>query len=392
MCGCNAPENSPPAGGPDSFGSSSNVQLLSNLTLAQLGVTGSGVLANDCWGWQARRREFAIMGLTNATVFVEVTIPQSPVFLGTLPGAGGNEAWRDIKVYRNRAYIVADGSSNSSHGVQVFDLARLLNVANAPVTFTENARYTGLGRAHNIAINEATGFAYVIGSPSLSSSGGPIMLDLKQGVMPVFAGVFAADGYTHDCQVVTYTGPDTQAPGGGSYQGREIAFCCNEDTLTIVDVTNKQAPVQVARKPYQESRYSHQGWLTPDQKYFLMDDELDESQLGPFPTRTHVWDVQNLDNPVYVGFHSGTETTIDHNQYIRDNFAFQANYTSGLRILQLKDPPNLTIQEAGYFDTYGANNALSYNGAWSCYPYFRSRNILVSDRQNGLFVVKFLGW
>lgn len=390
MCGCNAPENAPPAGGPDSYGSSLNVQLLSNLTLAELGVTQSGVLANDCWGWTRRRREFAIVGLTNSTVFVEITNPADPVFLGTLPGAGGNEAWRDIKVYNNRAYIVADGSSNSSHGVQVFDLNRLVTVTSPPVTFTADARYTGLGRAHNIAINEETGFAYVIGSPSLGSAGGPIMLDLKQGVMPVLAGVYAGDGYTHDCQVVTYRGPDTQMPGGGSYFGREIAFCSNEDTLTIVDVTNKQSPVLVARKPYAQSRYSHQGWLTEDQKYFLMDDELDELQLGPFPTRTHVWDVQNLDNPVYVGHYSGAATTIDHNQYIRGSFSFQANYTSGLRIVKLVNPAKPRMVEVGYFDTYGADDGMTFNGAWSCYPYFPSRNIIVSDRQNGLFVVKFL--
>lgn len=391
MCGCNSPGNSPPAGGPDSFGESKNVKFLANLTLSQLGVTGSNVLANDCWGWTSGNREFAIVGLTNATAFVEITNEQAPVYLGTLPGAGGNEAWRDMKVFRNKAYIVADGSSNSSHGVQVFNLTRLLNVASPPVAFTADAHYTGLGRAHNIALNERTGFAYVIGSPSLSSSGGPIMLDLKQGLMPVYAGKYSGDGYTHDTQVVVYNGPDNQAAGGpaSSYVGREIAFCSNEDTLTIVDVTNKASPRQVSRTPYVGSAYSHQGWLTPDHKYFLMDDELDEQQNG-YPTRTRIWDVRNLDQPVYVGHHSGTETTIDHNQYIKDNYTYQANYTSGLRILKIVDPLGPVLREEGYFDTYGADNALSFNGAWSCYPYFPSGVTIVTDRQNGLFVLRFV--
>ncbi len=393
MCGCNSPENSPPAGGPDSFGGSQNVTLLANVTLGDMGVTQSGVLGNDCWGWThpASGREFVIFGLTNSTKFFEVSDPKAPLYLGTLPGAGGNEAWRDMKVFRNYAYIVADGSSNSSHGVQVFNLTRLLNVTNAPQTFTADAHYTGLGRAHNIALNGRSGFAYVVGSPSLNSSGGLIMLDLKQGVMPVLAGVFAEDGYTHDTQVVGYTGPDTQAPQGypNGYRGREIAFSSNEDTLTIVDVTNKANPVMVSRTPYAGSRYSHQGWLTPDQKYFLMDDELDELQAGPFPTRTRIWNVQNLDAPVYIGHHSGTETTIDHNQYIKGQYAYQANYTSGLRILKLVNPAAGTLREDGFFDTYGQSNSLDFNGAWSCYPFFNSGVIVVSDRQNGMFLLQF---
>jgi choice-of-anchor B domain-containing protein len=120
-----------------------------------------------------------------------------------------------------------------------------------------------------------------------------------------------------------------------------------------------------------------------------MDDELDESQLGPFPTRTHVWDVRNLDAPVYIGFVEGTASTIDHNLYVRGDYIFEANYTSGLRILKINDPLTLDIPVVGYFDTYDQSNSISFNGAWSNYPFFPSGNIIVSDRQNGLFVVRF---
>lgn len=393
MCGCNDPENSPQSNPPGGFGDSQNVAFLSQVPISAMGATGSGILGNDCWGWTDPKtnREYAIFGLTNSTCFIDITNPQTPVVLGILPGAGGNDTWRDIKVYNGFAYIVADGSANASHGVQVFDLKRLRKIT-AWTSFTENARYTGLGRAHNIAINEETGFAYVVGSPSQSSSGGLIMLDLKQGVMPVAAGVFASDGYTHDTQVVTYRGPDTVSATTPSYSyaGREIAFCCNEDTLTIVDVThNGSPPRMVSRTPYAGSRYSHQGWLSEDHRYFFLDDELDELQLGPFPTRTRIWDVRNLDQPVYVGHHSGTATTIDHNQYVKGNYTFQANYTSGLRILELTNPLKPRLNEVGFFDTYGADNSMTFNGAWSCYPYFPSGSIIVSDRQNGLFVLRF---
>ncbi len=404
QCGCNDPEKLEPptdSGGPfDAW----NVNLLSQLTLADLGAE-AGVLGNDCWGWTdpVSGREFAIMGLTNATTFIEVTNPSAPVYLGKLYGHNSvNQAWRDIKVYNNRAYIVADGGANGSHGIQVFDLTRLLNVASPPELFTADGRYTPTGRAHNIAINEDTGFAYACGSPNQISSGGPIMLDLKNGLLPTWSGSYSGDGYTHDLQVVVYHGPDNRvtqphrAPYK-SYIGREIAFCCNEDTLTIVDVNVKGKPRLVSRTPYVGSSYSHQGWLTEDHRYFLLDDELDE-QNSPtlIPTKTRVWDVRDLDHPVYLGHIDGTATTIDHNQYIRGNYIFQANYTSGLRIREIRNidpstnPPTLDIPAVGHFDTYEPNNNVTFNGAWSTYPFFPSENILISDRQGGLFVVEFI--
>ncbi len=396
QCGCNDPENlAPPDNNDIAVFSSANVTLLSRLTLAEMGA-GQGVLGNDCWGWTDKNsgREFAIFGLTNATSFVEITDPENATYIGRLPSAQGNTVWRDMKVYQNKVYIVADGSDNSSHGVQVFDLNRLLTATNLPVTFTADARYTGIGRAHNIAINEDTGFAYVVGSPSQDSSGGLIMLNLKNGVMPQLAGVFAEDGYTHDVQVVVYHGPDRRrnlGSGRGSLNSirREIAFCANEDTLTIVDVTKKNDPEILSRVPYQQSQYSHQGWLSADHKYFYMDDELDEQTYGPIPTRTHVWDVRNLSNPIYLGYHNGTEMTIDHNLYVKGNYIYQANYSSGLRILKINNPSTVDLEEAGFFDTYPSNNAVSFNGAWSVYPYFPSGSIIVSDRQNGLYVVRF---
>ncbi|HMO93216.1 MAG TPA: choice-of-anchor B family protein [Pirellulaceae bacterium] len=376
---------------------SHNVTFLSRLALSQMGVTQGNVLGNDCWGWtdSATGREFAIFGLTNGTAFVEITNPTQPIYLGTLPTAHGNAAWRDIKVYNSRAYIVADGSANSNHGVQVFNLKQLLTVRNPPATLTATARFTGIGRAHNIAINEKTGYAYVIGSPSLASAGGLIMLDLKKGAMPELAGVFSEDGYVHDTQVVTYSGPDTDYngyfPGGtpSQFKGREIAFCCNEDTLTIVDVTDKTNPVMISRTGYPQAAYTHQGWLSEDHLFFYVNDELDETSIPTTNTRTHIWLVRKLSSPLYLGFSEGTERTIDHNLYVKGKYIYQANYTSGLRILGQTNPIRQNLEEVGFFDTYPADNAVSFNGAWSVYPYFPSGNIIVSDRQNGLFVLRF---
>lgn len=335
--------------------------------------------ANDIWGWTdpVTGKEYAIVGRTNGTAFVDISNPTSPVYLGNLPTATTNSGWRDMKVHNNHAYIVAEAGS---HGLQVFDLTRLRNVTNPPATFTADARNTSFGNAHNIAINEETGYAYVIGSNTCA--GGPRMFNLANPKSPVFAGCVSGDGYTHDTQAVVYRGPHT------TYRGREILFSSNEDTLTIVDATNKSSPVQLSRKGYSTAAYAHQGWLTEDHRYFVLDDEADEGRYG-FNTRTYVWDVSNLANPVLIGYYSGTTPASDHNLYIKGNFAYESNYKAGLQIIDLTNIANpSTMKEVAYFDVYPQSNTSGYAGTWSNYPFFRSGTVIVNSIDRGLFVLK----
>jgi choice-of-anchor B domain-containing protein len=101
---------------------------------------------------------------------------------------------------------------------------------------------------------------------------------------------------------------------------------------------------------------------------------------------TRVFDVTNLSAPVeHPSFNIGSNS-IDHNEYIRDGFLFQANYTSGLHIHDLVPNP-LAPVHVGYFDTYPSGDPQSYDGAWNTYPFFPSGNVIISDIQGGLFVV-----
>lgn len=364
-----------------------NVDLLEFVPLASLGGASG---ANDIWGWTdpASGREFALVGLRNGTAFVEITDPENAVYLGRLPSSGsGNSTWRDIKVYQHHAFIVSD--FDGCHGMQVFDLTALLSVASPPVTFAESAHYSGIGSAHNVAINEASGFAYLVGGSSSTAAcpgiencaGGLHMVNIQNPATPTFAGCFSADGYTHDAQCVLYDGPDPD------HLGDEICFAANEDTLTIVDVTDKSAATQISRTAYAGNAYTHQGWLTDDRRYFLIDDELDESDFG-HNTYTYVWDVANLEQPQLLGHFTSPTQAIDHNQYVKGSFVFQANYRSGLRILRLDDPASATLSQVGYFDIYPASDTANFNGAWSVYPYFPSGNVVVSGIEQGLFVLR----
>lgn len=369
-----------------------NVDLLSFLPLASIGDT----LLNDIWGWTDPEtgHEYALVGRQNGVSFVDVTDPVNPVYVGDLPKTAGTPTtiWRDIKVYEHFALVVADNAGD--HGVQIFDLRQLRNVSDPPETFSESARYGGIRSAHNIVVNESAGFAYAVGSSSELCGPGLHMIDVRDPLNPSFAGCFAANGtgrhgtgYTHDAQCVMYEGPDPD------YSGREVCMAANETALNIVDVTDKENPFEVARASYPNVQYAHQGWLTEDHRYLLMDDELDEvigdTAGGAARTRTIVWDVIDLDDPQVDTLYLAQTTSIDHNQYVVDGRAFQANYTSGLRVLDVSNPSELN--EIAFFDTYPEGDGIGFDGAWSVYPFFESGNVVVSSINEGLFVLRPTG-
>jgi choice-of-anchor B domain-containing protein len=359
-----------------------NVDLQSLLPLASMTPLDTEQLSgNDVWGWvdPDTKREYVLQGLSDGTAFVDVTEPGAPEVLGHLATETRVSLWRDIKVYRNRAYVVADSALD--HGMQVFDLRRLRGrTAGAIVTsFEPDSVYREFGSAHNLAVNEESGFAYAVGSDSCS--GGLHMIDVRDPDHPEFAGCFAADGYTHDVQCVTYRGPD------GRYFEHEICLASNEDTLTIVDVTNKSAPLMLSRTDYEGRGYTHQGWLTEDSRYFLLDDEGDERNRG-VGTTTYIWDVRDLLQPRMFAVHQTTNTAIDHDQMTHRGFVFQANYTSGLRVLDLSNVGEGKLNEVAYFDIVADNDDTVFNGAWAAYPFLPSGNVAVSGILQGLAIVR----
>ena len=343
--------------------------------------TFQGQSANDIWGWtdSTSGKEYAIMGLENGTVFIDVSDTENLIYLGKLPTATTSSSWRDVKVYGDHAYIVSEANN---HGVQVFDLQKLRNVTNPPETFSEDGRYTDIGNAHNIVINEDTGFAYPVGTDRNDAFGGGVhFLDLQNPTVPIAAGGWGENGYTHDAHVVTYNGPDAD------YAGAEIFVGANEDQVVVVDISNKQAPIELATLPYPNIGYTHQGWFTEDQRYFILGDELDEVNSG-FRSRTLVFDMTDLDNPVLHDTYLGPTSAIDHNGYVLGDEFFLANYTAGVRVLDISQIEGKNISEKGFFDTFPESDNTQFDGVWSVYPFFTSGKILVSDINRGFFVIR----
>ena len=350
----------------------SGISLRRRVPLDSMDGTGG----NDIWGWVDSQsgNEYALMGMTNGTAFVDVTDPENPVFLGRLPTETVNSSWRDIKAYQDHAYIVADNAG--AHGMHVFDLTRLRGVM-SPQTFSADLVYGDFANAHNIAINEDSGFAYAVGTNTCGE--GLHIIDITTPNNPLFAGCHSTVD-THDTQCVTYQGPDAD------YLNQEICASSNQNHVELVDVTVKGSPVTISAVSFAQLGFVHQGWLTEDHRFLLIGDEADESSFG-VPTRTHIFDVSDLDAPAYVFAYEAPTTAIDHNLYVLGNRVFEANYTSGLRVLEFGDLANRELMEIAFFDTFPSSNATEFSGAWSVYPYLPSGTIIVSDISNGLFIL-----
>jgi choice-of-anchor B domain-containing protein len=351
-----------------------DIDLLAFLPHGEIGG-GSG---NDIWGWTdpVTGREYALVGRSSGMAIVDISSPRAPVYLGTLPTRTVDSTWRGIKVFADHAFIVSEAAN---HGMQVFDLTQIRSVTSPPVTFAETGHYAGFGSTHTLALNSRTGFAYAVGTRTCE--GGLHVVDVRMPSSPRAAGCFALDGYTHETQCVVYSGPDSV------YRDHEICFNSNEDTLTVVDATDKLEQVLLSRTGYGGSAYTHQGWLTEDQRFFLVNDEGDEVAFR-HPTRTWIWDVSDLDAPVLASWYEGSTPSIDHNLYIRGHLVYESNYRSGLRVLDASAVAGGVLREVGFFDVYPTDDTPSYNGAWSVFPFFASGSVIVNGIEQGLFVLR----
>ncbi|KAH8927143.1 hypothetical protein BT69DRAFT_1214249 [Atractiella rhizophila] len=366
---------------------------------------GSNVgIGNDIWGWSRDGRDFALVGQMDGTAFAELNDNGTVVYLGRLPTQSEDSLWRDIKVIGDFAYI---GSEAPDHGIQVFDLKKLLDKSlqeepkNFSITSDLTSHFDGLpaGSSHNIVAHEEKNLIVAVGSlPRTDHCGaGLIFVDVTDPANPVSKGCAGEDGYVHDAQCLTYHGPDKR------YEGKDICYGYNENTLTIYDITEPEHSTIISVTYYFGVTYSHQGWVIDekDQRYLLLDDELDEMWERGWAvnqhTTTYIWDIQDLEHPILTGKYQSPVKAIDHNLYVKDGWAYESNYRSGLRVVDVSsvydNPTGTDFTEVGFFDVYPEDDDIGgeakFGGSWSVYPYFESGFVIVNSMDRGLFVVKY---
>jgi choice-of-anchor B domain-containing protein len=319
-----------------------------------VGILGGGV--SDIWGWvdpepdaDGVQDEYVMLGKTNGVAMFRITDPLAPEFLGQVPNSSPLQlVWHDIKVYEDHAFIV---SESAQHGMNVFDLTRLRALEAVPAggnrTLPADVNYPTAFAAHNIAINEETGFAYIVGgntglaAPDQCLSG-LHMVDIRNPKLPVFAGCHAMGegaagllgvgvarsgqpvSYIHDTQCVVYRGPDED------YQGKELCFNSSEDHMSIVDVTNKLLPVQIAKVEYPDTAYAHQGWLTATSATSSWATSSTRATPPRRPARSSSTSATSTARRSSAPTRA-TTAAIDHNMYEKNGLVYQSNYAAGLR-------------------------------------------------------------
>jgi choice-of-anchor B domain-containing protein len=366
------------------------IDLLSFFTNDEI---GGGLVApegrgSDVWGWTDPEtgREYVIAGLEVGTSFVDITDPKRPVYLAHLPTSASNDLiWRDIKVYDDHAFIVAE---SAGHGMQVLDLTVLrdLDPTDAPHTLTETAHYDGFQRAHNLAINEDIGFAYAVGQRDdveCETTHGMHIVDIREPTDPTFAGCYEAS-MVHDAHCLTYDGPDSR------FSGTDICVVSTgnsqDQSIAVVDVSEPADPVLLSPfVSYPNSAFSHQGWLLDGHRYYLHNSE----STARTPQGVEVFDLVDLTDPQHIGFFENPAQSTQHNLYEGiDGFVYQSNYSSGLRMYDASGVSDGILEEVGYFDVYPPDDDPGFGfGTWSNYPFFDSGVIAVHGYQ-GLFLVR----
>ncbi|HSK38126.1 MAG TPA: choice-of-anchor B family protein [Arenibaculum sp.] len=384
-----------------------NVDLLAHIPLS--GFSSRPQAANDIWGFVDLddEREYAIIGLLNGTAVVDVTDPENPVEIGTIPGH--DAVWRDIKVYQFEdpasgrrkafAYVTADFPS-APQGLQIIDLSEL------PASISLAATWNGIARAHNVYLGNvdyATGetlaghepTVYIAGS---NRNGGAFLgLDITDPTAPTeVATPMPGAQYIHDGTSLIISDERNSAcrsganPPSGGHDPCEIFVDFNEDTLDLWDVTDKTKPLKLSTTPYADASYTHSGWWSEDKRFVFLHDELDEQDKG-LNTTVRVFDINDLVKPVLAGTWTGTTRAIDHNGFTVGDRYYISNYRRGLTILDVSNPA--TPVETGFFDTFPspADDSAVFNGAWGVYPFLPSGTIVVSDIEGGLFVLREAG-
>jgi choice-of-anchor B domain-containing protein len=242
-------------------------------------------------------REYALMGTSGGTGFVEITDPGDPVVVAIVPGP--SSLWRDVRTYQSFAYAVSEGGD----GIQVFDLSQ---IDTGIVTYLGAVNDVGPSATHTLTIDEDSGFLYRSGG---NSATGLRIYDVGTNPSsPTLVGSWH-NRYVHETTVKTFMrGPNA---------GKQIAFASggfnsgfSQTAVMMLDVTNKGAITVADIEAYPGATFCHQGALSEDGTLYYVNDEF----YGAGSTRLvlDVTDVTATATRFVTSFSSGS-TAIAHN-------------------------------------------------------------------------------
>lgn len=325
------------------FSDALNVQLLSFLPYDQD--------ASDITGFAQDGREFAAMGLINGATFIDVTDPYNPFEVGYIPGS--TSIWRDLKYWDQHVYI----GTEADDGIKVVDVSDPDN----PILVNT---ITDVDNSHNIHI-DADGFLYIVGADTYDIW----IYNLSVPEEPELVGTWSGE-YLHDIEVY-----NNKLYGAAIYSG----------LFYIIDVNDKSNPQTLVSFDTGGGYVStHDCAITADEQYLITADETMGGHIK-------IFDISDYSNINYISSYTTpeNETHTSHNVYIQESTGLMiiSYYADGTRFVDISNPYNPV--ELGYYDTTELEGL--YPGNWGTYVDLPSGNIISSDIEQGLFVLKFGG-
>lgn len=317
----------------------------------------SGTSLNDIWGYvDSSGTEYALVGKTNGLSVVSLADTNNLVEIYGEQSV--YSIWRDIKTWGDYAYV----TNESSGGLAIYDLSTLPDSVGG-VTYFTGVNYS-INTAHNIYIDE-NGVAYLFGSNNSTGSFGTVMLDVATNPgQPIELGYFDSL-YLHD----GYARGDTLY-GSAVYAGQ----------LLVIDVSDKLNP-RIIGSASTPNNFTHNSWPSDDGKTIFTTDEVADGFIGAY----------DVSNPSAIFQTDRIRTrasrgVIPHNAHVLNDFVITSYYTWGVSIVDGNKPDNLV--EVGYYDTSPAYTGGTFNGNWGAYPYFPSGLLILSDIEEGLYVMR----
>gem|GEM_PF-1720581 len=347
----------------------SKMELLGHWSDTTIPVsTRHGLRFNETWGLWVNGREYAVIGSSWGTHFIDITQPSQPHEVARIKGAVTRIIHRDYHDYQCYLYAVCDQGRSS---LQIMDISVL---PDTPIVVYDSPEL--IMRSHNIFIDTSYGILYALATRDSSNAAHAMgVFDLRQDpTRPVLIGHYNQFGDLHVNHV------------HDAYVRKGIAYLhCGNDGFAIVDFRDPYQPQAIATlrpSDYPFSGYNHSGWLSDDEQYYFM---IDETHGTPIK----VLDLKNPSLPSVVALIQANDTvdvSIAHNPMVRGHYLFIAHYYDGLQVFDISNPRQPVHK--WYYPTSHLPHARGYAGAWGVYAQLPSGTILVSDMQNGLFVFR----
>lgn len=318
---------------------------------------------NDVWGTVVNGVEYAIMGSTEGVHFISLADPTNPTEVAFVEGAaiGDNLVHRDYHSHNGYLYTVADEGPST---LQVINMNNL--PTSVDLVYDSNEFFT---RSHNIFIDSTNQVLYSCGG---SGGNSLLLLSLANPEVPTFLAQFTNNTpfpipRVHDC-----------------YVRDNIAYLnCGNSGFYVVDFTIPASPVLLGTMTsYPQQGYNHAGWLSNDGNTYYLCDETH----GMAVKAVDVTDPADMQVVALFDAES-TFNQIAHNAIVDDHYLYVSYYYDGIQVYDISNP--VEPCRVTYYDTYEAANNSFFQGAWGVYPFLPSGNILVSDMNNGLYVVGF---